>query len=116
VGKIPGKGKHTVKAGNRPYRDMISKPATMRREEYKFRRWELHLNNLKQSCVYSYIDCFIKTSRKMQTKKNCDTNTQCKSNSDTMLRWSSECKRRERKRLGRKKTRERNPKQLRKWQ
>ena len=30
--KLTSKGKHTVKAGNHPYRDMMSKPATMRRE------------------------------------------------------------------------------------
>ena len=31
MGKLTGKGKHTVKAGNHPYTNMISKPARVRR-------------------------------------------------------------------------------------
>ena len=31
MGKFTGKGKHTVKVGNHPHTNMISKPAIMRR-------------------------------------------------------------------------------------
>ena len=31
MGKLTGKGKHGVKAGNQPYTNMISKPTTVRR-------------------------------------------------------------------------------------
>ena len=43
MGKLIGKGKHAVKSGNHPYTNMISKLATIRRGEYKCRKWELHL-------------------------------------------------------------------------
>ena len=36
-------GKHTVKVGNHSYTNMISKPAIVRREEYKCRILEMHL-------------------------------------------------------------------------
>ena len=41
MGKLTIKGKHTVKVGNHPCINMISKPATLRRVQC--RKWELHL-------------------------------------------------------------------------
>ena len=76
MGKIPGKGKHTVKAGNHAYTDVISKPATVRREQYKFRKWELYLNNLKQSCVINIQTALSKPHAKYKLKKSYGTNTQ----------------------------------------
>ena len=67
MGKLTGKGKHTVKAGNHPYTSMISKPATMRKGEYKCRKWELHLKLRDQQLKTNlYI---IHCSWEMQTKK-----------------------------------------------
>ena len=43
MGKLTGKVKQTVKVGNHPYSNMISKPAIMRKGEYKYRRLEMHL-------------------------------------------------------------------------
>ena len=43
MGKLTGKGKYTVKVGNHPYTNMISKQATMRRGEYKCRKEERYL-------------------------------------------------------------------------
>ena len=33
--KLTSKGKHTIKVGNHPHTNMISKPAVMRRGDYK---------------------------------------------------------------------------------
>ena len=35
--KLTSKGKHKVKVGNHPHTNMISKPAVVRRAEYKYR-------------------------------------------------------------------------------
>ena len=43
MGKLTSKGKHTVKVGNNLHTNMISKPAIMRRGEYKCRILEMHL-------------------------------------------------------------------------
>ena len=40
---LAGKGKHTIKVGNHPHTNMISKPAIMRRGKYKCRILEMHL-------------------------------------------------------------------------
>ena len=41
--KLISKGKHTVKLGNHPHTNMISKPAVMRKGEYRCRILEMHL-------------------------------------------------------------------------
>ena len=41
--KLTSKGKHTVKVGNHPHTNMISKSAIMRKGEYKYRILEMHL-------------------------------------------------------------------------
>ena len=41
--KLFSKG-NTVKVGNHPYTNMVSKPATVRRGEHKCRIFEMHLN------------------------------------------------------------------------
>ena len=41
--KLRGKGKHTVEVGNHPHTNMISKPAIVRRGEYKCRILEMYL-------------------------------------------------------------------------
>ena len=90
MGKLTGKGKHTVKEGHHPYTNMISKPAIMRRGEYKCRKWELNLKLRDQqlkTIMYIYIDCFIKISWEMQTKKLQYIQTQKrKSNLNTALK------------------------------
>ena len=60
-----GKGKHRIKVGNHPHTNMISKPAIVRRGQYKFRILEMHLKLRDQklkTILYIYIDCYIKTS------------------------------------------------------
>ena len=37
------KGKHTVNVGNHPHANMISKPANLRRGEYKCKVLQMHL-------------------------------------------------------------------------
>ena len=41
--KLTGESEHTVKVGNHPHTNMISKPAIMRKGEYKCRILEMHL-------------------------------------------------------------------------
>ena len=41
MGKLTGKGKHTIKVGNHPHTNMISKLAIVRRGEYKCRILEI---------------------------------------------------------------------------
>ena len=48
MGKIIDKGRHTVKIGNHPHINMLSKAATMKRGEYRGRKWELHLKLKEQ--------------------------------------------------------------------
>ena len=62
MGKLTGKGKHTVKVGNHPHTNIISKPAVMRRSEYKCRILEMHLKLRDQQfktilcvCVYRLL-------------------------------------------------------------
>ena len=43
MGKLTSKGKHTVKLGNHPHINMISKPAIVRRGEHKRKMLEMHL-------------------------------------------------------------------------
>ena len=43
MGKLTGKGKHTVQVGNDLHTNMISKPAVMRRGEYKYWILEIYL-------------------------------------------------------------------------
>ena len=44
MGKPTAKSKKTVKVGNHPHTNMISKPEIVRRKEYKCRIQEVHLN------------------------------------------------------------------------
>ena len=41
--KLTGQGKHTVKVGNHPHTNMISKAVIMRGREHKCRILEMHL-------------------------------------------------------------------------
>ena len=62
--KLTGKGKHTVKVGNHPHTNMISKPATVRRD-HKCRILEMHWKLKDQQLktfLFIYTDCYIKTS------------------------------------------------------
>ena len=43
MGKLNGKGKNTVKVGNHPQTNMISKPVIVRVGEYKGRVFKIHL-------------------------------------------------------------------------
>ena len=51
MGKLTSKGKHTVKVGNHPHRNMISKPAVVRRGEHKCRILEMHLKLKDQQLI-----------------------------------------------------------------
>ena len=48
MGKLTGKGKHIVKVENHPHTNMISKPAIVRREEYKCRILEMNFKLKEQ--------------------------------------------------------------------
>ena len=65
-----GKGKN--KSRNHAHIHIISNSATMRREQYKNRTLEnyLKLRYQQLKAILSYIDCYIKTSWYLQTKKS----------------------------------------------
>ena len=57
MGKLTNKDKHTVKAGNHPHTNMISKPVNMRGGEYKCSILEMHFKLRDQQCktiLYTY--------------------------------------------------------------
>ena len=56
--KLTGKGKHTVKVGNNPHTNMISRPAIMRRGEHKCRILEKHLK-LKDQQLKTILFIYI---------------------------------------------------------
>ena len=69
--KLTSKGKHRVKVGSHPHTNMKSKPATVRRGEYKRRTLEMHLKLRDQQLktilfVYRllYQNLMVTTKRK----------------------------------------------------
>ena len=57
MGKLTSKGKHTVKVGNHPHTNLISKLVIMRGGEYKCRIFEMHLKLRDQqlkTIMYTY--------------------------------------------------------------
>ena len=48
MGKLTSKGKNTEKVGKYTYINMVSKPAIVRRGEYKYRLLEMHLKLREQ--------------------------------------------------------------------
>ena len=93
MGKLTRRGKHIAKVGNHPPTDKISKPAAVRRGEYKCRIWEMHLKLRDQQfktilCIYrllyqnlmgsanqkTAID--LHTNKKKQSKHNAKDNPQ----------------------------------------
>ena len=107
MGKFTSKGKHTAKVGNHPHKNMISKPAIVRRGQYKCRILEMHLK-LKQSCIYRERE--TATSKPYGNHKpkiynrHTHTHTQKKAIQTQHSRQSPNHKRREQKKKGRKKT------------
>ena len=72
MGKLTGKGKHTLKVGNHPLTNMITKPAMVRRGEYKCRMLKMHSklrDHQLKTILHTYTECYIKTSWEQQTKK-----------------------------------------------
>ena len=76
--KLTSKGKHRVKVGSHPHTNMKSKPATVRRGEYKRRTLEMHLKLRDQQLktilfVYRllYQNLMVTTKRKstIETQK-----------------------------------------------
>ena len=79
MGKLTGKGKHTVKLGNHPYTNMMSKPGIMRRREYKCRILEMHLKLRDQQFKTILFICRLLYQNLMGTanqKYVIDTHTQ----------------------------------------
>ena len=87
--KLTSTGKHKVKAGNHPHTNMISKPATMRRGEYKCRKWELHLKLRDQQLTttsYIYRVQYQNHRQATNQKSTIDTHTKRKHNPNTTLK------------------------------
>ena len=87
MGNLTSKGKHTVKEGNHPHTNMISKPATIRRGEYKCRKRGLHLkfrDQQRETILYRLLyQNHMGTSNQ---KTTVDTHTKRKSNPNITLK------------------------------
>ena len=91
--RLTSKGIYTVKIGNHhPRTIMLPKSGIVRRDGYKCRTLKMHLQLRDQqfktlSCIYIYIDSYIKTSGQLQTKNLQLIHTQVrKINSNTTLK------------------------------
>ena len=57
------KGKHTVKVGSHSLKNMTSKPAIMKRREYKGRIFKMNLKLREQQLKTNlHVDYYVKTS------------------------------------------------------
>ena len=116
VGKLTGKGKHTVKVENHPHTNMISKPAIVRKEEYKCRILEIHLKlRDQQFSIILYIYRLLYQNLMGTANKKSNINKKKESKHNT--KYSHQITREENKRGREEKTcTKANPKQLNKWQ
>ena len=94
MSRLTGKSKHTVKVGNHPHINMISKPATVRRGGYIQMQdpgiaFAIKTSTLKQSCVcvciFLYQDLVITTN----PKSIIGTSRNKKNNHREFLLWCS---------------------------
>ena len=107
MGKLTGKGKHTVKVGNHPHTNMISKPAIMRRGEYKCKILEMHLklkNQQLKTILYIYRLPYQNLMVTANWKSTIDTHTKEKKQSKHNTKASHQITKKEKKRKGGKKT------------
>ena len=120
MGKLTSKGKHIVKVGNHPHANMISKPAIVRRAEYKFRILEMHLKLKKtafKTILYIYRLLYQNLMVTTNQKSTIDTHTQKKKESKHNTKVNHQITREENKRVREeKRPRKPNPKQSTKWQ
>ena len=78
MGKLTGKGKLTVKVGNHPYTNVISKAAAVRRGKYKCRKWQLQLKLRDQplkTTLYIYRLLYQNLMGRANQKTTIDTHT-----------------------------------------
>ena len=71
MGKLTGKSKHTVKVGNHPHTNMISKPVIMRGRDYKCRIFEIHLklrDKQLKTIMYVYVCVYTHTHTHTHTQ------------------------------------------------
>ena len=98
---------------------MISKPAIMRRGEYKFRILEMHLkltvNQLKTN-FYIYRPLYQNLMETINQKTTLDIHTKNKKESKHNTKHSHQITRKENKREKEEKQLTKNPKQFLKWQ
>ena len=118
MGKLIGKGKHTVKVGNYPHTNMISKPGIARRE-HKCRRLEMHLKLKDQqlkTILFIYRMLYQNLMITTNQKSTIDTHTKKKKESKHNTKISHQLTREENKRVREeKRPTKTNPKQLMKW-
>ena len=109
MGKLTSKGKHTVKVGNHPHTNMISKPAIVRRGQYKCRILKTHLKLRDQQpktilYIYRlvYQNIMVTTNQKLQQIHTHKKKKQSKHNTKDSHKITRE---ENKKKKGRKKTR-----------
>ena len=118
--KLTGKGKHRVKVGSHPHTNMISKPAVVRRGEYKCRILEMHLrlrDHQLKTILYIYRLLYKNLMVTTDQKSTIDTHTKKKKQSKHNSKDSHQIAREENKRRKEEKSPTKsNPKHLTKWQ
>ena len=57
MGKLTSKGNHTIKVGNHPHTNIITKPVIVKKGEYKCMILEMHLKSKEQQLktVFLYL-------------------------------------------------------------
>ena len=74
MGKLTGKGKHTVKVGNHPHTNMKSNPVIMKGGKYKCRILEMHSKLRDQqlkTILYSTSPIYEPSSCKLSKMQMC---------------------------------------------
>ena len=121
MGKLTGKDKHIVKVGNHQHTNVISKPAIMRRGEYKCRILQTYLK-LKEQQLQTILFTYRLLYQNLMVTKNekytTDTHIHTKKKESKHNTKVSHQITREEYKTGRegKRPAETKPKQLRKWQ
>ena len=108
MGELTDKGKHTVKVGNHPHTNMLSKPAIVRRG-YKCRMLETHLKLRDQQLkTILYIYRQLYQNLMVTTNQNSTIEIPTKKNPNTTLVIKSK----EKKGEGKKRELQNNPKTM----
>ena len=109
MGKLTGKGKHTVKVGEHPHTNMISKLPIVRRGKHKCRILEIHLKLKDQQLktiffIYKLLYQNLKVTRNQSSTVDTNKKVKRKRNPNTTLKLVVNSQEKRTKEEGKKKT------------